>query len=72
MSEGEIKVIKKLPPSVVKDIELKNEARRMAGLSRIVITVRKCMQCGLLFESAGNRNCGCSSKKSEVAGSNII
>ena len=51
--------IKKLPPSVVRDIELKNHARRLANLAPIRIKVRKCVACDRLFESAGNRTCGC-------------
>ncbi len=51
--------IKKLPLAVVNDIELKNHARRLANLAPIVIKVRRCHVCGGLFESAGNRTCGC-------------
>lgn len=66
--------VKKLPPSVVKDIQLKNHARALAGLSRIQITVRRCGDCGVLFESAGNRKCNeCGAKAAaNYAGSNII
>lgn len=65
--------IKTLPPSVVKDIEQKNIARRLAGLSPIVIKVRRCISCGSLFESAGNRTCGCSSRTTGmIAGREII
>ena len=41
--------LKTLPPSVVKDIEQKNVARKLAGLSPIVIKVRRCISCGLPF-----------------------
>ncbi len=65
--------IKTLPPSVVKDIEQKNIARRLAGLSSIVIKVRRCIACGAPFESAGNRTCGCSSRTAgTIAGREII
>ena len=66
--------IKRLPPSVVKDIGLKNHARLLAGLSRIAIKVRRCSDCGVLFESAGNRKCNdCGVKAAaNYAGSNII
>ena len=66
-------VIKRLPPSVVKDIEKKNIARKLAGLSPIVIKVRRCISCGSMFESAGNRTCGCTSRSAGViAGREII
>lgn len=65
--------VKTLPPSVVKDIEQKNIARRLANLSPIVIKVRRCIACGSLFESAGNRTCGCSSRTAgTIAGREII
>lgn len=71
-AEEESKV-KTLPPSVVKDIEQKNLARRLAGLSPIVIKVRRCVSCGCLFESAGNRTCGCSNRTvGVIAGREII
>lgn len=64
---------KTLPPSVVKDIEHKNIARRLAGLSPIQIKVRRCISCGAPFESAGNRTCGCSSRTTGmIAGREII
>ena len=65
--------VKKLPPSVVKDIELKNHARRLANLSPIRIKVRTCISCGTLFESAGNRTCGCNTRSTGyIAGREII
>ncbi len=65
--------LKTLPPSVVKDIEQKNVARKLAGLSPIVIKVRRCISCGLPFESAGNRTCGCTSRTAgTIAGREII
>jgi len=65
--------IKTLPPSVVKDIHHKNVARRLAGLSAILIRVRRCLACGSMFESAGNRTCGCSSRSAGImAGREII
>ncbi len=64
---------KTLPPSVVKDIEQKNIARRLAGLSRIEIKIRRCILCSSMFESAGNRTCGCSSRSAgTIAGREII
>ena len=65
--------VKRLPPSVVKDIELKNHARRLASLSPIRIKVRTCISCGTLFESAGNRTCGCNTRSTGyIAGREII
>jgi hypothetical protein len=65
--------VKSLPPSVIKDIEQKNVARKLAGLSAIVIKVRRCIACGSKFESAGNRTCGCSSRTAgTIAGREII
>jgi hypothetical protein len=51
--------IKRLPKSVIQDIDLKNHARRLANLTPITIKVRRCAICDCLFESAGNRTCGC-------------
>lgn len=65
--------IKRLPPSVVKDIELKNQARKLAGLAAIKIRVRRCIACDLSFESAGNRTCGCNARSTGyIAGREII
>jgi hypothetical protein len=65
--------IKTLPPSVVKDIEQKNIARRLAALSPIVIKIRRCIACSAQFESAGNRTCGCSSRTAgTISGREII
>ena len=65
--------IKRLPPSVVKDIELKNQARRLASLAPIKIRVRRCIACDQMFESAGNRTCGCNTRSTGyIAGREII
>lgn len=65
--------VKRLPPSVLKDIELKNHARRLAGLSPIKVKVRTCIACNTLFESAGNRTCGCNTRSTGyIAGREII
>jgi hypothetical protein len=65
--------IKTLPISVVKDIEQKNIARRLAGLSALIIQVRRCLTCGSYFESSGNRTCGCSARVAgSIAGREII
>lgn len=65
--------VKLLPPSVVKDIELKNHARKLANLAPIKIRVRTCIACANLFESAGNRTCGCNSRATGyIAGREII
>lgn len=65
--------VKTLPPSVVKDIELKNHARRLANLTPIKIRVRLCIACGTMFESAGNRTCGCNTRNTGyIAGREII
>ncbi|RYZ57339.1 MAG: hypothetical protein EOP07_10215 [Proteobacteria bacterium] len=72
-TEFQLNKIKRLPPSVVKDIELKNHARRLANLSAIKIKVRSCITCGTLFESAGNRSCGCNMRSTGyIAGREII
>lgn len=49
----------RLPPRVLELIELKNAARREAGLERIKVTVRMCIACDRHFETVGNRTCGC-------------
>ena len=65
--------IKRLTPSARREVELKNHARKLAGLSLITIKVRKCISCGKLFESSGNRNCGCQSRRAGfIAGREII
>ena len=65
--------VKTLPPSVVKDIEQKNIARKLAGLPMIKIKVRRCLICGYFFESSGNRTCGCSNRATgSIAGREII
>lgn len=65
--------IKRLPPSVVKDIELKNQARKLALLAPIKIKVRVCIACHQRFESAGNRTCGCNTRSAGyIAGREII
>lgn len=65
--------VKTLPPSVVKDIEQKNIARKLAGLAPIHVRVRRCLTCGSRFESSGNRTCGCSSRTAgSIAGREII
>ena len=65
--------VKKLTPSALKEIELKNHARKLAGLSPIKIVTRKCINCGKIFESSGNRSCGCQSRRSGfIAGREII
>lgn len=74
-SNGDFKInkVKRLPPSVIKDIELKNHARRLANLSPIRIKVRQCISCGAMFESAGNRTCGCNTRSTGfIAGREII
>lgn len=65
--------VKRLPPSVVKDIELKNQARRLANLAPIKIRIRACIACSQAFESAGNRTCGCNTRNTGyIAGREII
>lgn len=72
-AETPAKSIKQLPPSVLKDIELKNYARRLANLAPIKIRIRRCISCLSLFESAGNRTCGCNTRStSSIAGREII
>lgn len=65
--------VKMLPPSVIKEIELKNHARKLAGLSPIRVKIRRCIACTTMFQSAGNRTCGCQSRSSGfIAGREII
>jgi len=65
--------VKYLPPSVLKDIEQKNIARKLAGLQPIRISIRPCLTCGAKFQSAGNRTCGCTSRSAGIiAGREII
>lgn len=72
-NEFQANKVKRLPPSVVKDIELKNHARRLANLAPIRIKVRTCISCNTLFESAGNRTCGCNTRSTGyIAGREII
>lgn len=72
-TEPTAKRIKQLPPSVLKDIELKNHARRLANLAPIKIRIRRCISCLSLFESAGNRTCGCNTRSTGyIAGREII
>jgi hypothetical protein len=72
-NEASSNKVKRLPPSVVKDIELKNHARRLANLSPIRIKVRNCISCQVLFESSGNRTCGCNTRSTGyIAGREII
>lgn len=56
------RVIKRLSPAVRNDLELKNHARVVNGLGLLRIMVKTCTVCGGLFESAGNRTCGCTVK----------
>ncbi len=51
--------VKKLPPTIQRDFDSKNRARKSAFLSPLSITVRSCLICGKKFESVGNRLCGC-------------
>ena len=72
-TETPVKRVKQLPPSVLKDIELKNHARRLANLAPIKIRIRRCISCLSLFESAGNRTCGCNTRSTGyIAGREII
>lgn len=72
-TETPAKRVKQLPPSVLKDIELKNHARRLANLAPIKIRIRRCISCLSLFESAGNRTCGCNTRSTGyIAGREII
>jgi hypothetical protein len=65
--------VKRLPASVIKDIEQKNHARKLASLPPIKVKIRRCISCNELFESAGNRTCGCASRQTGyIAGREII
>lgn len=59
MTTEETPKVRRLAPPVVKELELKNAARRDAGLREIRVKVRTCLACGRFFESMGNRTCGC-------------
>ena len=55
------------------DIELKNQARRLANLAPIKIRIRTCIAYEQPFESAGNRTCGCNTRSTGyIAGREII
>ena len=66
--------IKRLPPVVLRDIKLKNEARRLSNLKLIEVKIRKCIACNQSFESVGDRICGCNvgKKSGFIAGREII
>lgn len=64
--------VKTLPVSVRKDIQQKNIARQLAGLPEIKVKVRRCISCGGLFESSGNRTCGCTSRSASTIGGREI
>lgn len=52
--------VKKLPIMHLVDMEEKNKARAAIGVSLLQVQVRRCLRCNTLFESLGNRTCGCS------------
>ncbi len=65
--------VKRLPTSVLKEIELKNRARQLVNLPPIKVKVRACMTCGIHFESTGDRTCGCLNRSiGFMAGREII
>jgi len=73
VNTGASRKVKYLPPSVMKDIEQKNAARKLAGLPPISTSIRRCLTCGSSFQSAGNRTCGCASRVAGIiAGREII
>lgn len=57
--------VKRLSPVVIREIQLQNKARHLAGLRTIRVTVRECLSCKELFESDGNRMCGCQNDKGQ-------
>lgn len=57
------KFVKRLPAEAVANLEEKNAARIGCGLSPIAVKIRTCLSCGILFESLGNRTCGCTRTK---------
>ncbi len=59
MSLARTEKVKKLPPTIQRDFESKNRARKSAFLSPLSISIRSCLVCGKKFESVGNRLCGC-------------
>ena len=56
--------VKRLPECDLRMIDELNRGRRNANLSALVVKVRRCMGCRTLFESTGNRQCGCNGKAS--------
>lgn len=49
--------MKKLSRQMLVDLELKNSARKLAGIKEIAVKVRRCFNCGDLFETIGSRFC---------------
>ena len=60
--------IRRLPAQTVKDVKVKNLARRLAGLSPLRIKVVSCLSCGQMFETVANRTCGCNRDKFDIGG----
>lgn len=72
-SVEESKKVKPLPPVILKEIEQKNQARKLANLPLLAIKVRRCIACKQLFESAGKWNCGCQSKTTgSISGRDVL
>lgn len=56
--------VKRIDPDKLRDLKEKNETRAMHGLRALAVKVRTCLACGGLFESIGDRTCGCTNKRS--------
>ena len=54
---------RKMQKFEIKEMEDQNRARRLACLPPLKIKIVECLRCGELFESCGNRLCGCEEKK---------
>ncbi|NRA43520.1 MAG: hypothetical protein HRU09_01055 [Oligoflexales bacterium] len=57
--EGKHQPIKKLSKPDKAALRETQEARAAAGLNSIEVKIRKCIICKALFESIGDRTCGC-------------
>ena len=58
-------VIKKLEDFRLRQLTDQNAARCAIGLVKIEIKIRRCLSCGILFESIHNRLCGCQGHRPE-------
>ena len=57
---------KPLSSTKKKKVAEQNEARSIMKMTLIEISIRKCLDCGALFESAGNRRCDTCKERDHV------